>query len=102
LSAIRSTILGNMSNKRIRPGWRRLARGIPKPYTARCLCEALGLTDYLADRLAIAGPVEACVERLRDLKKLGVEQLWSPVRFADKAPLMRAICEDLMPHLAQL
>jgi hypothetical protein len=32
----------------------------------------------------------------------GVEQLWSPVRFADKAPLMRAICEDLMPHLAQL
>ena len=66
------------------------------------LCEELGLTDYLADRLAIAGPVETCVERLRDLKKLGVEQIWSPVRFADKAPLMQAICEDLMPHLAPM
>jgi hypothetical protein len=51
---------------------------------------------------AAATLAELTVERLRDLKKLGVEQLWSPVRFADKAPLMRAVCEDLMPHLAQL
>ncbi len=59
----------------------------------------LGLTNYLADRLAIAGPVEACMERLHELEQLGVQQIWSPVRFADKASLMRAICDDLMPRL---
>lgn len=64
------------------------------------LVKDLGLTDYLAQRLAIAGPVEACVERLQALEKLGVQQIWSPVRFADKAPLMRAICEQLLPRLA--
>ncbi len=66
------------------------------------MVDELGLKDYLADRLTIAGPVEACVERLRDLKQLGVEQIWSPIRFADKAPLMGAICQELMPRLAQL
>ena len=66
------------------------------------LVQDLGLTEYLADRLAIAGPVEACMERLRELEQLGVHQIWSPVRFADKAPLMRAICDELMPRLAQL
>ena len=40
--------------------------------------------------------------RLQTLKQLGVEQIWSPVRFADKAPLMRAICDEFMPQLAQI
>ncbi len=62
----------------------------------------LGLTDYLADRLAIVGTVDECVERLQALKQLGVEQIWSPVRFPDKAPLMQAICDELMPRLAQI
>ncbi len=65
------------------------------------MVEDLGLKSYLAERLAIAGPVEACLARLRELEQLGVQQIWSPIRFADKAPLMRAICEDLMPHLTQ-
>uniref|UniRef100_UPI0015C4496C hypothetical protein n=1 Tax=Candidatus Entotheonella palauensis TaxID=93172 RepID=UPI0015C4496C len=63
------------------------------------MVEDLGLKTYLAERLAIAGPVEACLTRLHELEQLGVQQIWSPIRFADKAPLMRAICEDLMPHL---
>lgn len=63
------------------------------------LVEDLGLTDYLADRLAIAGTVDECLERLHTLHEQGIEQLWTPIRFADKAPLMRAICEELMPRL---
>lgn len=64
------------------------------------LVDDLGLTDYLADRLAIAGTVEECIERLQVLEQLGVRQIWSPVRFADKVPLMRALCEDLLPRLS--
>jgi 5,10-methylenetetrahydromethanopterin reductase len=60
----------------------------------------LGLTTYLADRLTIAGTVEECLEQLRRLKQLGVQQIWTPIRFADKAPLMQAICEELLPRLA--
>jgi 5,10-methylenetetrahydromethanopterin reductase len=63
------------------------------------LVEDCGLTDYLADRLAIAGTVEECLARLKILQEIGIEQIWTPVRFADKAPLMRAICEELMPRL---
>jgi 5,10-methylenetetrahydromethanopterin reductase len=63
------------------------------------LVEDLGLTDYLADRLAIAGPVDECLERLHVLQAQGLEQIWTPIRFADKAPLMRTICEELMPRL---
>lgn len=63
------------------------------------LVEDCGLTDYLADRLAIAGTVEECLTRLKTLQELGIEQIWTPVRFADKALLMRAICEELMPRL---
>ncbi len=63
------------------------------------LVEDLGLTNYLSDRLAIAGTAEECLERLKLLQDAGVNQIWTPVRFADKAPLMRAICDDLMPRL---
>lgn len=63
------------------------------------LVEDLRLTDYLADRLAIAGTVEECLERLESIQKLGINRIWTPVRFADKAPLMRTICDELMPRL---
>jgi 5,10-methylenetetrahydromethanopterin reductase len=63
------------------------------------LVEDLGLTDYLADRLAVAGTVEECLVRLRALQELGLRQIWTPIRFADKAPLMRVLCEELMPRL---
>lgn len=63
------------------------------------LVDDLRLTDYLADRLAIAGTIDDCLARLKALQKLGIEQIWTPVRFAEKAPLMRAICEQLMPNL---
>jgi 5,10-methylenetetrahydromethanopterin reductase len=63
------------------------------------LVEDLGLTDYLADRLAIAGTVDECVERVQSLRALGIEQIWTPVRFADKAPLMRTLCEVLLPRI---
>jgi hypothetical protein len=50
----------------------------------------------------LGGATVSLLEALIPVKKLGVEQILSPVRFADKAPLMQAICEDLMPHLAQI
>jgi 5,10-methylenetetrahydromethanopterin reductase len=66
------------------------------------LVEELGLTTYLAERLTIAGTVDECLTQLQQLKTLGVHQIWTPIRFADKAPLMRTLCEELMPRLATL
>jgi 5,10-methylenetetrahydromethanopterin reductase len=66
------------------------------------LVEELGLTTYLAERLTIAGTVDECLTQLRQLKTLGVQQIWTPIRFADKASLMRTLCEELMPQLATI
>ncbi len=66
------------------------------------LVEELGLKGYLADRLSITGTLEECLKRFRGLKEMGVGQVWSPVRFADKQPLMNAICDELMPELGEI
>ena len=63
------------------------------------LVDDLGLAGYLADRLAIAGTVDECLERLQTLQVAGVDQIWTPIRFADKTQIMQAFCEELMPRL---
>jgi 2-methylisocitrate lyase-like PEP mutase family enzyme len=63
------------------------------------LVDDLGLVDYLADRLTIAGTVDECLERLQMLQDAGVDQIWTPIRFADKTQIMQALCDELMPRL---
>jgi 5,10-methylenetetrahydromethanopterin reductase len=88
---LRRLVAGYQSRAHIRPG--------EVNPNAR-LVEELGLTTYLADRLTIAGTVEECLAQLKHLKTLGIEQIWTPIRFANKAPLMRVLCDELMPRLA--
>ena len=57
------------------------------------LVDSLGLTEYLARRLAIVGSVDQCVQRVRELRRAGVERLWFPIRFADKGPVMDGLQE---------
>jgi 5,10-methylenetetrahydromethanopterin reductase len=63
------------------------------------LVDDLDLSDYLADRLTVAGTVDECLERLQALQDAGIDQIWTPVRFADKTQLMQTICDELMPRL---
>ena len=55
------------------------------------LVDQLGLTDYLAGRLALVGTPEQCIQRIQEVRKYGVERLWFPVRFADKGPVMNGL-----------
>lgn len=61
------------------------------------LTDDLGLTDYLVDRLAIVGTVEDCVERIKDLERLGADQLFFYTALPDKDRLLRHIAEDVIP-----
>jgi 5,10-methylenetetrahydromethanopterin reductase len=88
---IRRLVSGYQSRAHIKPG-----EANPNAQ----LVEELGLTTYLADRLTIAGTVEECLDQLQRLNALGIRQIWTPIRFADKGPLMQVLCEELMPRLA--
>ena len=63
------------------------------------LTEKLGLLDYLAKRFAIAGTPEQCVERIRDLAKLGVTNIWSAPSFTDKMGFMKSMEKHVFPHV---
>ena len=63
-----------------------VAQGSSNPNAA--LVDRLGLTDYLADRLAIAGTVEDCARRIEEVRAYGIDRLWCPIRVADKAAVM--------------
>ncbi len=43
------------------------------------MIDRLGLTEFLADRLAIAGPIEDCLERVRDIRRHGVGRIYIPI-----------------------
>ena len=64
------------------------------------LVDSLGLTDYLARRLAIVGSVDQCVRRVLELRRAGVERLWFPIRFADKGPVMDGL-QEVMAQLGE-
>ena len=61
------------------------------------LTDDLGLTGYLADRLAILGTVEDCVQRIKELEELGVNQLFFYTALPDKERLLGHIANDIIP-----
>jgi 5,10-methylenetetrahydromethanopterin reductase len=63
------------------------------------LIERLGLLDYLAARFSVAGTTEACVDRLTDLKRLGVENLWCSRALSDCTTFAKAWRESVIPRL---
>ena len=64
------------------------------------LVDRLGLAHYLADRLAIAGTVDQCLSRIAEARRLGINRLWFPIRFADKGPVMSGL-EQIMSGLGK-
>jgi 5,10-methylenetetrahydromethanopterin reductase len=64
------------------------------------LTDELGLTDYLTDRFAIAGSVDACVQQIQHLESLGVTQLFFYTALPEKQRLFRHLAEAIMPAVA--
>jgi 5,10-methylenetetrahydromethanopterin reductase len=61
------------------------------------LTDELGLTEYLADRFAVAGTIDACIAQVRRLEALGVQHLFFYTALPDKDRLFRHLAQDLMP-----
>ena len=61
------------------------------------LMERLGLTDYFADRFAIAGTPQECAQQIKDLEPRGVSQFMVPVVVADKTSYVKQLRDELMP-----
>lgn len=57
----------------------------------------LGLTDYLADRLAIVGNTEECIHRIKHLESQGVNQLFFYTALPDKQRLFTQLAEEVLP-----
>jgi len=55
---------------------------------------------YLAERFAIVGPPEVCVERLRGIEAAGVPNVLFGFGGADRRPLLRALGEQVLPRLS--
>lgn len=64
------------------------------------LVDRLGLREYLAERFAIAGTPDQCVDKVKRLAEIGVNQIWTSPSFADKMAFMRTWSETVFPHFA--
>lgn len=60
----------------------------------------LGLTDYLADRLAIVGTTEECIDRIKTLESHGVDQLFFYTALPDKQRLFNQLAEEVLPAVS--
>jgi 5,10-methylenetetrahydromethanopterin reductase len=70
----------------------------PSP-NARLLDAEPALRAYLADRFAAVGPAAVCVEKLRGVVEAGIDGLLVTGFVADRARLIRALGEQVLPHL---
>ena len=61
------------------------------------LTDELGITEYMADRLAIAGPPEECIQRIKDLEAQGVDQLFFYTALPDKDRLFNQLVSEVIP-----
>ncbi len=64
------------------------------------LTDELGITDYLARRLAIAGTPEECVADIKRLERLGVDRLFFYTSLPDKDRLFDRLVNHIMPQIA--
>jgi 5,10-methylenetetrahydromethanopterin reductase len=71
----------------------------PSP-NARLLEAEPALRTYLADRFAAVGPADVCADKLRGVVEAGIDGLLVTGFVADRARLIRALGERVLPHLA--
>ena len=59
------------------------------------LTDELGVTEYLADRFALVGTPEQCVERVAALRDAGLRQLLVPALGRDPMTVLRRFGEEV-------
>lgn len=65
--------------------------------TNRALIAELGLTNYLAERFAVAGTPADCIGKLERAIEAGARQFWMSVHFDDKIRFMRDWAKKIIP-----
>ena len=73
----------------------RLLKGVGDLKNTR-LVEESGIEDYLADRYAIVGNPEECLETLQRLGHLGVTKIWLNIYTEDKIAFMKRWSKEIM------
>ena len=63
------------------------------------LTDNLGLTEYLADRLAVAGTTNEIVDQIKKLETLGANKLFFYTDTNRHKHLVSQLTMDIMPHL---
>ena len=71
----------------------------PMPKNARLLEAEPALRAYLADRFGAVGPAAAVADKLRGVVEAGVDGLLVTGFVADRARLIRALGEQVLPRL---
>lgn len=61
------------------------------------LVEELGLKEYLAERYALAGSPEECVEQVQRAAEAGADRIWMSVPLRDRASFYRVWGSRVMP-----
>jgi 5,10-methylenetetrahydromethanopterin reductase len=85
---------------RIHQGYSYLEHQKPGEHTTNArLVNESGLQSYLADRYAIAGTPEECLQRIHDLEEMGVRKIWLNVHFDDKIGFMKRWSREVMAKM---
>ena len=63
------------------------------------LADELGLTDFLAERFAVAGTPRDVVQRIAELQGRGIDRIWVSLRLADKLPFLQQWATEVAPAL---
>lgn len=70
--------------------------------TNKQLVEELGLTDYLADRYAIVGTTDDCVEKIRAIEATGVvDGIVMPLHREEERDLLVKLGEEILPQVRE-
>ncbi|GAB6862926.1 LLM class flavin-dependent oxidoreductase [Haloplanus litoreus] len=70
--------------------------------TNKRIVEELGLTDYLADRYAIVGTVDDCVEKIRTIEATGaVDGIVMPLHREEDRDLLTRLGRDVLPRVRE-
>ncbi|MBI4308541.1 MAG: LLM class flavin-dependent oxidoreductase [Chloroflexi bacterium] len=63
------------------------------------LVDEYGVKEYLAERYALAGTPEDCIQKVRQAAAWGVRQIWMSVHFPDKVSFVKRWGQEVMPYL---
>ena len=63
------------------------------------LSDELGLTDFLADRFAVAGTPEECLEKVRTIRDAGVDNLLILAISSESDNIIRRFGEEVIARI---